>query len=385
MDPSKPSNEPAPEMPTKTEAETSAPTETPTTPTEMPTETEAPKETSTETEIATSPQPITPTKPTDKKKIIALVVVLVLIVATLATVLIVQNLNNRSTKSTNTAPQTSSDETIDDSEDNCEDSNSDDCRTSESSSEQSSSEVVTKDTKEEVKSLMETFKSAAESAAVNTFGQSIDLSITYYDNGGVSYKFDGAKVATPTTGVYLLSTANTSNSDTPIVETMDRAITAKAKELGFIEYTEVIYNLMERPAYYLPSSQIICTGIDIGTLYSIEIGCASTSWHTQESIDLANQLADAYYAKVGNYPYSVNATSPKIENSPYHPYQRMETATLGAALLFYRTSPDATWQFFKATQAALSCDEFNTPDLRRAFAGTTCVTNGYQQATVTAD
>ncbi|MBR2658673.1 hypothetical protein IKD57_02120 [Candidatus Saccharibacteria bacterium] len=384
MDPSKPSNEPAPEMPTKTEAETSAPTEAPT-PTEMPTETEAPKETSTETEIATSPQPIAPAKPTDKKKVIALVVVLVLIVATLATVLIVQNLNNRSTKSTNTAPQTSSDETIDDSEDNCEDSNSDDCKTSESSSEQSSSEVVTKDTKEEVKSLMETFKSAAESAAVNTFGQSIDLSIAYYDNGGVSYKFDGAKVATPTTGAYSLFTADASNSDTPIIETMGNAITAKAKELGFIEYTENTYNLAGRPSYYLPSSQIICAGIDVGTIYYINISCASTSWHTQESIDLTNQLADAYYAKVGSYPHDINATYPKIENSLYRPYQRMETTTLGAILLFYRTSPDAAWQFFKGTQAISSCDEFNTPDLRRAFAGTTCVTNGYQQTTVTAD
>ena len=389
MEPSKSPNEATPETPASAEASTETPIETSvsaeaSTSTEAPTPTEASTETPIPTETTATPQPITPTKPTDKKKIIALVVILVLIIATLVTVLIIQNLNNRSTKSTNTAPQTSSDETIDDSEDNCEDSNSNDCETSESSSEQSSSEVVTKDTKEEVKSLMETFKSAAESAAINTLGQSAELAIEYHDDAGVAYKFTNTKTATYTTGFYELKTTNNNNLHS-IIEVMDGAILSKAKELGFVEYTDAPSTIAGDPEYYSPSTGIVCSGINIGSYGSLSIGCASTSWHTEASINLANQLADAYYTKTGQYPIFVNSTTPKIIDSPYAPYQRLETTGMGAALLYYRTSKDAAWQFFKATQAASSCDEFNTPDLRRAFAGTTCVTNGYQQTTVTAD
>jgi hypothetical protein len=41
-------------------------------------------------------------------------------------------------------------------------------------------------------------------------------------------------------------------------------------------------------------------------------------------------------------------------------------------MLFYRVSPEAEWQYFTATQGLMPCTNYNTEDIRNAFAGETC-------------
>ena len=46
-----------------------------------------------------------------------------------------------------------------------------------------------------------------------------------------------------------------------------------------------------------------------------------------------------------------------------------------AAGLFYKT-PDGKWHFFKGTQSALLCSEYNTDDLKKAYLGESCELDG---------
>ena len=61
-----------------------------------------------------------------------------------------------------------------------------------------------------------------------------------------------------------------------------------------------------------------------------------------------------------------------IKDSQYTPYQTLRISVGGAAGLFYRTSPEAKWQFFTGTQAVLDCSDYNTEDLKKAYLGEPC-------------
>lgn len=55
---------------------------------------------------------------------------------------------------------------------------------------------------------------------------------------------------------------------------------------------------------------------------------------------------------------------------------------VGSAIgLFYQT-PDKTWHFFTGTQQALSCTSYNTTDLKKAYAGETCLGTANKTLTV---
>lgn len=53
----------------------------------------------------------------------------------------------------------------------------------------------------------------------------------------------------------------------------------------------------------------------------------------------------------------------------------------GSVALFYK-SPSNTWIYFTNTQSVLPCAAYNTPDLRSAFKGDTCLDAADQQSTV---
>lgn len=107
--------------------------------------------------------------------------------------------------------------------------------------------------------------------------------------------------------------------------------------------------------------------------YYVSLKCAKTDWVwlTEADKNLILELETAYYDKAGKYP-SIIHNIQDIKNSQYEPYQKLTVSLGGAAGLFYRTSPDAKWQFFVATQSALDCSDYNTDDLRKAFAGDIC-------------
>ncbi|MBR0488397.1 hypothetical protein IJJ39_01835 [Candidatus Saccharibacteria bacterium] len=94
--------------------------------------------------------------------------------------------------------------------------------------------------------------------------------------------------------------------------------------------------------------------------------CSKNSWISSVKKNLILELAkasDANYVNVSdNY---------QIKNSEISPYQTLTASGINYAMLFYRVSPDAEWQYFTGTQAILSCSEF-TGDVAKAFAGTRC-------------
>lgn len=103
---------------------------------------------------------------------------------------------------------------------------------------------------------------------------------------------------------------------------------------------------------------------------------------TVEYTSVANDIKPFYVA------YSTSASEgpsgtvliyePKVTASKTAGYKTAEATIgtygemIGSAMgLFYMT-PDGTWHFFKATQELPACSLYNTPDLKKAYLGTTC-------------
>lgn len=106
----------------------------------------------------------------------------------------------------------------------------------------------------------------------------------------------------------------------------------------------------------------------------VVLECAKTdwSWLTDDEKNLVSELETAYYDKNGKYPTVISNIENKIKDSEYSPYQNLKVNIGGAAGLFYRTSPDAKWQFFVGTQSVLDCSDYNTDDLKKAYVGEVC-------------
>lgn len=124
--------------------------------------------------------------------------------------------------------------------------------------------------------------------------------------------------------------------------------------------------------YFNPETNIACSEVAGHT------ACANLSWIDPEQITLGQQLATAYGKDIRFDAPLV------IRDSSYSPYQTISVAIRtpgtfqgGAMGLFYRSSPESNWQYFTGTQAVLSCSDYNTDDLKRAFAGSVC----YDEAT----
>lgn len=142
--------------------------------------------------------------------------------------------------------------------------------------------------------------------------------------------------------------------------------------------------------YLNASRNIVCEVYeDSEWMYStawdyVYLGCAKTDWTwlTKAEEALIVELETAYHEKIGEYPEVIDGFSNvKPENSKQEPYQTLRVSLGGARGLFYRTSSDAKWQFFIATQAPLQCNDYNTDDLKKAYFGDVCY-NGSVESTV---
>lgn len=116
--------------------------------------------------------------------------------------------------------------------------------------------------------------------------------------------------------------------------------------------------------------------------YYVSLECAKTDWLwlTEADKDLILELETAYYDKEGRYP-SVIYNIRDIKNSQYEPYQTLMASVGGGVGLFYRTSSEERWRYFTGGQAAPDCNEYDTEDLKKAYAGEVCY-NGTVQSTV---
>ena len=136
--------------------------------------------------------------------------------------------------------------------------------------------------------------------------------------------------------------------------------------------------------YLNSNTNTVCGVISDSTYYNealhpyIILDCAKTSWTwlTEEDVTLIKALVAAYYNKTNSYPSIIFSWDEKIKNSEYEPYQNIWVGLGGGAGLFYRTSPEAEWQFFTGTQSELECSDYNTDDLKKAYLGDECWDNG---------
>ena len=138
---------------------------------------------------------------------------------------------------------------------------------------------------------------------------------------------------------------------------------------------------------YLNSDKnIMCEVYGDGTFVTQDVwrgyaflGCAKTDWHwmTDAEKELVDKLETAYFNKTGKYPMTLYGLESKVKDSQISPYQTLQVAIGGGYALFYRVSPDADWQYFAGGQAPLNCSDYDTEDLRKAFAGDVCYEDQY--------
>ena len=173
----------------------------------------------------------------------------------------------------------------------------------------------------------------------------------------------------------------TNDLELTAAEAVAKAVTAKLKDLGFVEYDEI--PLMAGPAWYDEENDLICTPVAASVPFAV--ACGHTSWITTEKLAFINSLADAYYAAKGEYPAALDASKDDIVNSVFEPYQRLVASLPDAGAIFYRPSETGKWVFFTSGQAAPSCEEFaKDAGARRAFQGESCVNASGKTMTVSA-
>lgn len=210
----------------------------------------------------------------------------------------------------------------------------------------------------------------------------------YIENGrNLAYKPDELNTYIPMK-LNLQTVISNSDSNVTNVDILKN----KLKEAGFESLGILPFIGSAGPEIfgYLNSDNIICgvygdkewQGLYGDQDYTV-LECAKTGWVwlTNEELALVGKLEQAYYDKVGKYPMMLNDLGTKIMDSQVSPYQTLQYGVGGAIGLFYRTNPEAEWQFFTAATGAQDCDEFNTEDLKKAYAGRVCY-NGPEQSTV---
>ncbi len=148
---------------------------------------------------------------------------------------------------------------------------------------------------------------------------------------------------------------------------------------------EGYYNLDDALAwgsgsYLNPKSGVVCQIAFKSVPFSL--WCGHTSWISEGTKVLVNELAEAVEAADSDLELSdmtvIGLRENTVEDSEYKPYQRMMVSLSshngvgGAAGLFYRTSPEAKWQFFAGAQGLINCGDYKTADLQKAYMGEAC-------------
>lgn len=176
---------------------------------------------------------------------------------------------------------------------------------------------------------------------------------------------DGSIIKIPGTDVY--TTANRSygvhmfdrNDFKTIADNAHVYAESVLSNNGFVEEKE----LMGGKLFYNSNNGITCSVGEFGVPFTAS--CSKNTWLTDEHKELVLSLAEA--AKTD----FVSVDPSDIANSQISPYQKLTASGWNFALLFYRTSPNSEWQYFKGTQDLISCNEY-TGEVAKAFAGDRC-------------
>ena len=218
-----------------------------------------------------------------------------------------------------------------------------------------SGDKTEQDVRNTVQKLYETTNGEFNSKFIRTYDDNLFMSI------------DGAKSLLPAKKTYGLFVHYNDYDSIDSEEQLNIFISTLSK-LGFIKNDEIDSSPMinELYDYINRNNGVACS------LSGVRVTCAHESWVSNETIELANELADAYYAKKGAFPYTLDTNSINITDSEIPTYQKMMIPSGNAMALFYRTPNSDEWQYFTSTQFLIPCEEYNTADLKNAFAGSQC-------------
>lgn len=152
-------------------------------------------------------------------------------------------------------------------------------------------------------------------------------------------------------------------------------------ENGFVKKETIVGDLMDVVEYVNDKSNIVCNQQN----YSRLVVCTALNYYLiKEGSDEANYInglaqaykeyVDAQNGAAGSWSEGIlfDSDMSKIEDSAYAPYQTTVAEFLGAVDLFYRKSPTSKWEYFTGTQTTISCDQYNTEDLKKAYYGKEC-------------
>lgn len=150
--------------------------------------------------------------------------------------------------------------------------------------------------------------------------------------------------------------------DSDEFEQFNKDVVNKFAALGFEEREDL---RLLSDITFENSDGILCT-------YVSGISCGYKGWIEEETITFVNELAEAYKDVRGDYPFFLNVQDPVIMNSRVEPYQNLAVMEADAVSVYYRESPDAKWKYFTGVQDYAACSDYNTPELKKAFAGDRC-------------
>lgn len=119
-------------------------------------------------------------------------------------------------------------------------------------------------------------------------------------------------------------------------------------------------------------SKVEGSGNDVGYSW-FQYQCMDEGWLTEGNKELAINLATAYNnANDGNSISYIGGTlTRKIKKNPAGTYEKITVGFADAVALFYR-KVGGEWKFFTAAQSAITCDTYNTAELKEAYKGEKC-------------
>ncbi len=213
----------------------------------------------------------------------------------------------------------------------------------------------------EVREAVAKFKEVAESI--------VGVAATETSEYIATTKFDSLKTATDLEKGYGF-VYSSSDIDLRNTTTIKEAIIDSLEENGYEEFADAATHL-DGDTYINKETGVVCLGDGL----PFTLVCGYYKWVSDETIELVNDLADAYKEKEGKYPHYLGVYADddyRITDSEISPYQKLMAKFENAAALFYRTSETADWKYFTGTQAVLSCSDYNTKELKNAYSGEVC-------------
>ena len=188
-------------------------------------------------------------------------------------------------------------------------------------------------------------------------GNNNSLSVTIPNNTGVN------------NDIYEDIAKKQESFDRVVVETLARYGLELDKTVALRGYGENFY--------YRSESGIVCQYVSGSSPISVD--CADEGVLSDDDKALAEKLVNIYKINRSEAPNSIVVATADIKDGA-DGYQRVKAVIGDMKALYYRQNDKMFWSLFKVTtQEVLSCSEYNTNDLLKAFAGESCLDNATKQ------